>query len=203
MKRGNVRAKTEKEPSKENSKRFGIKRRKEEGTRWNCTFWSICVMGEGWDTYPELFSDCFLTEQSVCVWATERESMCVCQWLREGILPLLLLDCASLTGWRGRWGHCNKANTHTLTHTHTHTDTHTFFYGCYVLASLALSRLHTSIFPRLILNLLPSQTCSHSSRLVLPSESQSVCKALVLSLYLSSPTPPNPFAPIPSSLTVW
>lgn len=151
--------------------------------------------------YPELFSDCFLTEQSVCMSQRGRERENVCVSVTEGGDPTPPpLDCASLTGWRGRWGHCNKANTHT--HTHAYTHTHTFFYGCYVLVSLALSRLHTSIFPRLAPNLLPSHTCSHSSLLVLPPEFQSVCKALRAPSLPFIFHPSLPLAPVPSSLTV-
>lgn len=56
------------------------------------------------------------------------------------------------------------------------------------------------LFPRLVLSLLLSQTCSHSSCLVLPSESQSVCKSPTLSLHLSSPTPPSH---LPLSRSLW
>lgn len=144
--------------------------------------------------YPELFSDCFLTEQSVCM--RQREYVCVS--VAEGGDPTPPpQDCASLTGWRGRWGHCNKANTHTYTHT--------FFYG-YVLASLALSRLHTSIFLPL------SKTCSQPLSLadlpsfLLPRASLWISVCLQGSYTLPLPPishPSLPLAPIPSSLTVW
>lgn len=75
--------------------------------------------------YPELLSDCCLMEQCVCV--SYRERMCVCvadrgRGSHYPPLPPPPRDSASLTGWRGRWGHCNKQ-----------TQAHTFFYACYVL----------------------------------------------------------------------
>lgn len=159
-------------------------------------------MREGWDTCRTSHGlsralQRLLPHGAECVYEPESEGEreYVCVVVAEGGDPTPPPeDCASLTGWRGRWGHCNKANTHT--------HMHPFLYGCYVLASLALSRLHTSIFPRLALNLLPSQTCSHSSCLVLPLNLSARLFHSPPS-YLSSPTPPYPFAPIPSSLTVW
>lgn len=145
-------------------------------------------MREGWDTCRTLHGlssalQRLLPHGAECVYEPEREYVCVS--VAEGGDPTPPpQDCASLTGWRGRWGHCNKANTHT-------------HFSMVVMSSL-LSLFPAStlpsfcLFPRLALDLLPSQTCSHSSCLVLPSESQSVCKALTLSLYLSSPTPPHP-----------
>lgn len=64
--------------------------------------------------YPELFSDCFLTELSVYKRQRVGETACVYVCEAEGgdTTPPPV-DWASLTGWRGRWGHRNKANTHT------------------------------------------------------------------------------------------
>lgn len=69
---------------------------------------------EACTVYPELFSDCFLTELSVCMRQREGETACVYVCEAEGgdTTPPSM-DWASLTGWRGRWGHRNKANTHT------------------------------------------------------------------------------------------
>lgn len=69
---------------------------------------------EACTVYPELFSDCFLPERSVCMRQPERETACVYVCEGEGgeTTPPPV-DWASLTGWRGRWGHRNKANTHT------------------------------------------------------------------------------------------
>lgn len=151
-------------------------------------------MREGWDTCRTLHGLSRAPQRllprgaRVCVWAGEREYVCVCLWLREGILPLLLSDCASLTGWRGRWGHCNKANTHIHTH-----------FSMVVMSSLLLlfpastlpsfQDLFSTSFPRR-LALIPLASCFP----------QSVCKALTLSLYLSSPTPPYS---LPLSLPLW
>lgn len=138
-------------------------------------------MREGWDTCRTLHGlsralQRLLPPRAECVYEPERERererMRVS--VAEGGDPTPPpLDRASFTGWRGRWGHCNKANTHT----------HIFFDGCYVLVSLAFSRLHTSIFPRLAL--IPLASCfplnlSLSAR---------------LSLYLSSSSPPSPLPP--------
>lgn len=49
-----------------------------------------------------------------CVYEPEREYVCVGGWGRGSYHPTPPpSDCASLTGWRGRWGHRNKANTYT------------------------------------------------------------------------------------------
>lgn len=119
---------------------------------------------EACTVYPQLFSDCFLTEPSVCMRQREGETACVYVCEAEGgdTTPPPV-DRASLTGWRGRWGHCNKANTHT----------HIFFsYGCYVLVSLSLSRLCAAILPQLAQKP-PSLTD-------------------LLPLFASSPPPPRP-----------
>lgn len=149
-------------------------------------------MREGWDTCRTSHGlsralQRLLPHGAECVYEPEREGEreYVCVVVAEGGDPTPPPeDCASLTGWRGRWGHCNKANTHT--------HMHPFLYGCYVLASLALSRLHTSIFPRLALNLLPSQTCSHSSFLVLPLN--------LSARLLHSPPPTFHLPPLPTLL---
>lgn len=74
--------------------------------------------------HPQPLSNCCLMK---CVYEPQGEHVCVCVagWGRGSYRPTPPppQDCACLTGWRGRWGHCNKANTYT------------FFYGCYVLAS--------------------------------------------------------------------
>lgn len=127
--------------------------------------------------YPELFSDCFLTELSVCKRQRVGETACVYVCEAEGgdTTPPPV-DWASLTGWRGRWGHRNKANTHT----------HFFSYGCYVLVSL--SRLRAAILPQL------AQKTSVPHRLA-PSPAPECPSTFHL--------PPLPArAPIPSSLTV-
>ena len=98
MKRGNLRAKKEKQITKENWRRIGRNGRREEEKQKTAPSEASMWWEKGGTpaeprmVYPELFSDCFLTEQSVCMSQRERESesMCVWWWLREGILPLLL-----------------------------------------------------------------------------------------------------------------
>lgn len=118
----------------------------------------------------QVFSDCSLTEQSAC--RSQKESMYVCRWLREGILPLLLRT-ASLTGWSGRWGHCNKANTQAHTHTQ------------FSMVVMSLLLFPASTLPSFQDLPSPSFPCS-LALLTLAS-----CFPLNLSLH-GSPTPPLP-----------
>lgn len=161
-------------------------------------------MREGWDTCRTLHGlsralQRLLPHGAECVYEREREGEGererenVCVSVAKGGDPTPPpLDCASLTGWRGRWGHCNKANTHT----------HTF--------STAVMSSFLSLFPA---STLPSfqdlLSASFPRRLALiPLAS---CFPLNFSLsarFLDSPPTfhlaplPTPCNPIPSSLTV-
>lgn len=83
-------------------------------------------MREGWDTCRTSHGlsralQRLLPHGAECVYEPESEGEreYVCVVVAEGGDPTPPPeDCASLTGWRGRWGHCNKANTHTHTCTH-------------------------------------------------------------------------------------
>lgn len=141
---------------------------------------------EACTVYPELFSDCFLTELSVCIKQREGETACV--YVREaegGDTTPPPVDWASLTGWRGRWGHRNKANTHT----------HIFFLR------LLCPRFSFS-FPPPCCH--PSTTCSKT--FIPPRLAPSFClvspplpnwfslslQSSRMSLYVSSASPPCP-----------
>lgn len=140
-------------------------------------------MREGWDTCRTSHGlsralQRLLPPRAECVYEPERERMRVS--VAEGGDPTPPpLDRASFTGWRGRWGHCNKANTHT----------HIFFFFRWLLCPR-----FSCAFPPPHFHL--SKTCSHSSCLMFPPESQSVCRALPLPfIFLPSLSPlaPHPF----------
>lgn len=125
--------------------------------------------------YPQLLSDCCLSEQRV--YEPDPEWVCVSE--AEGGDPTPPpRDCASLTGWRGRWGHCNKANTHT----------HTF--STLVMSSLfwlfpASTLPSFCFFPRLALLLLFSHTSSRYCCLVLLLNPNSTLPLLFIAVPLS------------------
>lgn len=152
--------------------------RKETVPSEACVWWEGGTPAEACAVYPELFSHCFLAELSVCMRRREGETACV--YVREaegGDATPPPVDWASLTGWRGRWGHCNKANTHT----------HIFFLLrllCPRFSFFPASALPS--FHNLLKNLHPSQTYSFTQ------PRATVCP----STFHLSPLPtlyPNPF----------
>lgn len=154
-------------------------------------------MREGWDTCRTSHGlsralQRLLPHGAECVYEPESEGEreYVCVVVAEGGDPTPPPeDCASLTGWRGRWGHCNKANTHTHTHA--------------PISLWLLCPRFSRSFPPPHFHL--SKTCTQPpsfadllSFLLPRVASESVCQALALSPLLPFISHPSlPFCPYP------